>query len=110
MVVIAVVVPLLLLFTAVLVELAGRGRLRRNRIAGIRTRATMRSDTAWSAAHRSAAPTVWIGFAVSAVAGIVALVSDGTLSLVCGVTVVVAFFATAAASLIQAGRAGAAAS
>lgn len=110
MVVIAVVVPLLLLFTAVLVELASRGRLQRNRIAGIRTRATMKSDAAWAAAHRSASPTAWIGFAVSAVAGIVALLSDGTLSLVSGVVVVVAFFATAAASLIQARRAGAAAS
>lgn len=44
MLVLALVVPLLLLVTAVLAELAGRGRLRRNRLAGIRTRATVKSQ------------------------------------------------------------------
>lgn len=109
MLVLAVVVPLLMLATAVLVELAGRGRLRRNRLAGIRTRATLRSDAAWTAAHRASSKTVWVGVAVSTAAGIVALLDDGTVSVVFSVIVVVTFFATMIIALVQAGRAGTAA-
>jgi len=109
MLVLALVVPLLLLVTAVLAELAGRGRLRRNRLAGIRTRATLKSDAAWTAAHRASSKTVWVGFAVSTAAGIVTLLGDGTVSVVFSIVVVVAFFATTITALVQAGRAGTAA-
>lgn len=107
--VIAVIFPALLLLTAVLTELASRGRLRRNRIAGIRTNATMRSDASWSASHRAAAKTVWIGFVASTVAAVVALVTEGTASLVAAVVVAAIFLATSVVSLVQANRAGAAA-
>lgn len=108
MVVIAVVFPLLLLFAAVLVELAARGRLRRNWIAGIRTRATMRSDATWVAGHQAAARTVWIGFVLSSAAGVVALVTSGSLSVVFAVIVVIVLAATVTVALVQSGRASAA--
>ena len=107
--VIAVVFPALLLLTAVLTELASRGRLSRNRLAGIRTNATMRSDAAWSASHRAAAKTVWIGFVVSLAAALIALVTEGTVSLIAVVAVAAIFLATSVLALLQANRAGAAA-
>ncbi|MGV2902103.1 SdpI family protein [Microbacterium sp. AGC62] len=105
--VIAVIFPALLLLTAVLTELASRGRLRRNRLAGIRTNATMRSDAAWSASHRAAAKTVWIGFVVSLVAALIALFAEGTAALIAAVAVAAVFLATSVVSLLQANRAGA---
>jgi uncharacterized membrane protein len=103
--VIAVIFPALLLLTAVLTELASRGRLRRNRIAGIRTHATMRTDAAWAASHRAAAKTVWIGFVASAVAALIALVAEGTVSLVAVVAVAAIFLATSVVSILQANEA-----
>jgi len=47
---------------------AARGRLRRNMVAGIRTRATLASDEAWIAAHRRAEGP-------SRAAGVVAIVT-----------------------------------
>jgi len=53
---------------------AARGRLRRNMVAGIRTRATLASDEAWLAAHRRAErPTRLAGWA-SIVTGLCAFV------------------------------------
>ena len=53
---------------------AAQGRLRRNMVAGIRTRATLASDEAWLAAHRRAErPTRLAGWA-SIVTGLCAFV------------------------------------
>ena len=41
--------------------LAWLGRLPRNRLAGVRTRATMRSDQAFRIGNRAAAPALTIG-------------------------------------------------
>ncbi|MBX3095118.1 MAG: SdpI family protein [Cryobacterium sp.] len=105
MVMVAVVFPVLLLLTAVLTQLAGNGVLRRNRVAGIRVRSTLRSDSGWVAGHRAAAPWVWAGFVVSAAAGVSALLLDGAIALVFAVIVVAALGATVAVSLYVASRA-----
>lgn len=102
---IAVVFPLLLLLAAVLTELAARGKVKRNALAGIRTRATRSSDAAWAAAHRAALGTIWIGFVVSAVAGVGALVTDGAVALSCAVAVALILAVTVTVSLVQAQRA-----
>lgn len=63
------VVVLLALAGALLLAtawLGARGRLRRNKVLGIRVPSTLRSDAAWAAAHRAAA-------APFAAAGVVAL-------------------------------------
>jgi uncharacterized membrane protein len=55
---------------------AATGRLKRNWIAGLRLRSTMRSDAAWLAAHRTAeGPFVATG-AVMVIGGIVLAVSS----------------------------------
>lgn len=50
------------------------GRVRRNQIAGIRTRATLASDAAWLAAHRRAQPLTAAAGWCAIAAGSVALV------------------------------------
>ena len=50
-------------------------RLRRNWFVGIRTRATMRSDQAWAAAHEEAAGPLGVGAGFTALAGLAVLVS-----------------------------------
>ena len=105
MITIAVVFPLLLLLAAVLAELASSGKLKRNWIAGIRTSQTRESDAAWVAGHRAARKALWIGFAASAVAGMLALVTQDAVSITFTVVVVVALVATVATSLVQANRA-----
>ncbi|HEX2300683.1 MAG TPA: SdpI family protein [Pseudonocardiaceae bacterium] len=57
--------------------LGWRQRLPRNRFAGIRTPATLRSDAAFAAANRVAAPSVLAAGVISAVAGALALGADG---------------------------------
>jgi hypothetical protein len=56
----------------VVAALGARSRLRRNRLVGVRTAATMRSDEAFAAANRAAAVPV-------AAAGAVALLGGGAL-------------------------------
>ncbi len=57
--------------------LGWRRRLPRNRFAGIRTPATLRSDAAFVAANRVAAPPVLAAAAVCAVGGALALGASG---------------------------------
>jgi uncharacterized membrane protein len=57
--------------------LGWQGRLPRNRFAGIRTPATLRSDAAFSAANRVAAPPVLAAGAVCAAGGVLALETGG---------------------------------
>ena len=53
---------------------AADGRLRRNGVAGIRTRATLRSDAAWQAGHVAARGLSDASGAVFALSGLAALV------------------------------------
>lgn len=72
--------------------LGWRRRLPRNRFAGIRTPATLRSDAAFAAANRVAAPTVLAAGVISAIAGALAVGTGGamltTIVAVAGVGVV----------------------
>lgn len=105
-----VVFPILLLLAAVLTQLAASGVMPKNRIAGIRIRSTVRSPSAWIAGHKAAAPWVWAGFMVSAVAVVAALPLSGVIAGLLAAIVILVFVATITASLIQAGRAARAAS
>lgn len=110
MVVIAVVFPFVLLLAAVLIQLAANGVLRRNRVAGIRIRSTRSTDVGWVAGHKAAAPTVWIGLAISVAAGLGVLLLEGWVATALTVVVVVAVMATVAISSYLASRAARAAS
>ena len=50
------------------------GHLDRNSAIGIRTKATQRSDTAWSAGHRAAAPWILVTALTGYAGGLTALV------------------------------------
>lgn len=78
--------------------LGWRQRLPRNRFAGIRTPATLRSDAAFIAANRVAAPPVIAAGAVCTVGGALALVSAGP-----ALTVIVAVTGAGALGLLLAG-------
>ncbi len=52
---------------------AADGRLSRNPLAGVRTRATMASDEAWLAGHQAARNLTVAGGAVSVLAGVLLL-------------------------------------
>jgi uncharacterized membrane protein len=73
-------------------------RLPRNRFAGIRTAATLRSDAAFSAANRVAAPTTVAAGAVCAAGGALALGASGA-----ALTVIVALAGAGAVGLLLAG-------
>ena len=67
---------------------AASGKLKRNSVAGIRTRKTMASEEAWRAAHvRAKKPTLLAGV-VSLVGGLVALLLAGTTAIAITVAVV----------------------
>ena len=67
--------------------LGWRRQLPRNRFAGIRTPATLRSDAAFLAANRVAAPPVLAAGAICAIGGALAFATDGTvLPVIVGVT------------------------
>ena len=74
----AVLLAVLLGATGVLVSALSRraadGRLGRNPLAGIRTRATMRSDAAWRAGHAAARRLSDVSAAVFVLTGLVGLV------------------------------------
>jgi hypothetical protein len=55
-------------------HLAQHGRLRRNRLVGVRTRTTMASEEAWIAAHRASAWSMTASGAVLLAAGTFVLV------------------------------------
>jgi uncharacterized membrane protein len=66
--------------------LGWRQRLPRNRFAGIRTPATLRSDAAFIAANRVAAPPILAAGVIYAAAGGLALGTDGpALTMILGV-------------------------
>lgn len=78
--------------------LGWRRRLPRNRFAGIRTPATLRSDTAFTTANRVAAPPVLAAGAVCVAAGALALGTGGAL-----LTVIVAVGGAGTVALLIAG-------
>ena len=67
---------------------SGRGLLKRNPIAGVRTALTLSSDAAWYPAQRAAAPKTRVA-AWGPLAGGAALVALGLLSMLFGASVVV---------------------
>lgn len=71
MIVASVVITLVGVGLAGMGVLSGRGRLPRNSFAGVRTRASMRSEEAFRAANRVAAPLTVAGGAVLVLIGIV---------------------------------------
>lgn len=73
-------------------------RLPRNRFAGVRTPATLRSDAAFVAANRVAAPPVLVAGGICAAAGALALGSGGT-----ALVVIVAVAAAGVVGLLLAG-------
>ncbi len=73
-------------------------RLPRNRFAGIRTAATLRSDAAFNAANRVAAPTVVAAGAVCAAGGALALGAGGAM-----LAVIVSVAGAGAVGLLLAG-------
>lgn len=60
---------------------AADGRLGKNRLAGIRTRATLSSDEAWEAAHQAGLRPSLVGGWISMATGIVPLVIGVVLAL-----------------------------
>ncbi|MGH3672862.1 MAG: SdpI family protein [Pseudonocardiaceae bacterium] len=78
--------------------LGWRRRLPRNRFAGIRTPATLRSDAAFVAANRVGAPPVLAAAAVCAAGGGLALGADGAV-----LAVIVAVAGAGALGLLLAG-------
>ena len=65
----------------------------------------MRSDSAWVAGHKAASRTVWIGFLLTAAAGVLALVTSGGVAIAADVAVVLVLFATVAIAIVKADRA-----
>ncbi|HVE96369.1 MAG TPA: SdpI family protein [Pseudonocardiaceae bacterium] len=78
--------------------LGWRQRLPRNRFAGVRTSATLRSDAAFVAANRVAAPPVLAAGAVCAAGGGLALGANGS-----ALTVIAAVAGIGAVGLLLAG-------
>jgi hypothetical protein len=64
------------LAAAVAAVMAANGSLPRNRIVGMRTRATLASDAAWRAAHRASAWSVAAAGAISTALGLYLLVAQ----------------------------------
>jgi hypothetical protein len=79
-------------------------RLRRNWFIGIRTRATLRSDEAWAAAHEAAAGPLGVGGGFTALGGLAVLVSG--VDDVIGVVAVTAATAAAVLSVLVGARSG----
>ncbi len=79
-------------------SLGWQQRLPRNRFAGVRTPATLRSDAAFAVANRVAAPPVLAAGAVCAAAGALALGADGAT-----LTVIVAVAGVGTVALLIAG-------
>jgi hypothetical protein len=91
--------------TVVLVALPARGVIGRNGIAGIRTRATMRSDENWLLGHRAAVVPTSIAGGATVVVGLVSVglgrAADVPAFVACAVTLV----GGALWSVVAAGRA-----
>lgn len=70
----------------------------------------MRNETTWVAGHRAASSTAWIGFALSALAGVLTLLTGGAAAIAFAVAVVVILFATVTVALVKSERVSAVAS
>lgn len=87
----AIVFPLLGLLIAVVCQLAGSGRLKRNAFVGIRLPSVMASDEAWRAGHRAVVQLAWFAFFAMFIVAILAFVigTPATISAGAGVIIVV---------------------
>lgn len=85
------------------------GALERNALVGIRTPATMASDTAWEAGHRAAASALGAAAWTSAATGVTATVLAIAGSWVSGVVVAVGYVALVVLLVTATSRAGRAA-
>lgn len=65
------------------------GRLPRNRLVGVRTAATLRSDDAFVAGNRAAGPPIIVGGLVALAGGVAVLLGVGKPVVVVGVLVMV---------------------
>ncbi|MEV6846891.1 SdpI family protein [Actinoplanes sp. NPDC051411] len=65
------------------------GRLPRNRLAGVRTAATMRSDEAFVAGNRAAGPPIVLGGLVAVAGGVAVLFGAGKPAIIPGVVIMV---------------------
>ena len=89
-----------------LVGLLGRlGRLPRNRLAGVRTSATLRSDRAFEVGNRVAGPAVIVGGVAAMVSGLVALSLPKRDTLACVLVGVVVMVALAVVGGVRGDRA-----
>ncbi|XVV08143.1 SdpI family protein [Actinoplanes sp. CA-131856] len=84
---------IIVMVAGVLVAAAGLagwlGRLPRNSVAGVRTRATMRSERAFAVGNRVAGPAIVAGGLAAVVGGMLALVQDSIGWVLAGVVVMV---------------------
>ena len=73
----AVIGPIVVVVAGVLVAVSGAlgwaGKLPRNRLAGVRTSSTMRSERAFVVGNRAAGPAVTLGGLVAVAAGVAGL-------------------------------------
>ena len=74
--VVAIVNAVVGVFAVVIARRSAVGRLPRQGLVGIRIPSTMRSDEAWAAGHRAAAPAMTIAGAGAVAFGILDLVID----------------------------------
>ena len=69
--------PIVVVFAGVLVALSGAlgwiGKLPRNRLAGVRTTSTMRSENAFAVGNRVAGPAITLGGLAAVVAGLLGI-------------------------------------
>jgi hypothetical protein len=89
----------------VVVGLAGRHGMRRNRFAGIRTVTSMRSDSAFAAANRAGAGPIIVGGMLSLLAGLVAVLLGGVAGIVSGFAGILMVLVFAVAGAVVGNRA-----
>jgi uncharacterized membrane protein len=106
------VIPAIVMIVAgglvVAVGVLGRlGRLPRNRLAGVRTSATLRSDRAFEVGNRAAGPATMLGGGAAMVSGLIGLFLPGRDAAGCVLVGAVVMVALAVAGAVRGNRAAA---